>query len=215
MSHLTRETLSRILDEGAEPDVRSHLDACGVCRAELAAMGELKLELARLPHPPVPETVWSGVIRRIVAEGKAASRAPRPVRLRVPLQAAAAVALLGLGFVGGRTTVGPRDAGSVAVAGRPETVEQAIERVENAGNAYREAISDLESFEAVTDPQQRARVVFERLAALDLLADASRSALQVVPEDPVVNNYLYAALQERQRLEASLASAAGDEVFWR
>ncbi|MGH7546297.1 MAG: hypothetical protein ACREKI_08960, partial [Gemmatimonadota bacterium] len=69
MSHPTRETLSQILDESADPQAQTHLDVCELCRAELAAMGALREELRSLPEPALPDSVWSGVIRRLVAEG--------------------------------------------------------------------------------------------------------------------------------------------------
>lgn len=213
MSHLTRETLSQIADEGADPRAQAHLEECPVCRRELDAMRDLTAGLRALPEPPVPPAVWSGVVRRLVSEGRVGAPAGRS-RFRAPLQAAAAVAMLALGFGAGRITSAPGPADPRA---RASTPEEALAQVERTGDAYRQAVADLQSFEEVSDPEQRARLAAERLAALDLLAEASRAALEVAPEDPVVNGYLYTALQERQRLMASFAgsSATPDGVFWR
>lgn len=214
MSHLTREQLSRIVDEGAEPGTQAHLEACALCGRELRAMQVMTAGLRDLPEPPVPAAIWSGVVRRLVSEGRVGAPAGR-TRFRVPLQAAAAAALLAVGFGAGRITVSLDGAGPLARSGRPATVEEALRRVEETGDAYRIAVADLQSFEETADPRRRTRLAAERLAALDLLADYSRAALQVAPEDPVVNGYLYAALQERQRLMASFASAPAQEVAWR
>ncbi len=171
-------------------------------------MRELAAGLRGLPEPPVPPAIWTGVVRRL-AEGQVAMRRPR-FAVRAPLQAAAAVVLLLGGFTAGRLTAPERSLPSLAQAERPGTLDAALRQVERTGDAYRQAVSHLQSFEGRGAPQQDARLVAERLAALDVLVGASRAALEVVPEDPVVNGYLYAAMQERQRLVASLASARAE-----
>jgi hypothetical protein len=226
--HLTRETLSRIADEGPEPAARAHLDACADCRAELEAMRGLLAALRTLPEPEVPEAVWAGVVRRLVAEGRVevgAGARRRPAHARLPssrawrwaYRAAGAAAFLAIGFAAGRWSASPPgvEAGGASEAARPATVEDAVDRVAAAGAAYREAVAALQGFQRGS-PEEDARLLAERLAALDALVDASREALRVVPEDPVVNGYLYAALRERERLVASFPNAPGaGSVVWR
>ena len=40
MSHLSLETIARIVDEGASAEEKAHLDACRICTAELDGMRE-------------------------------------------------------------------------------------------------------------------------------------------------------------------------------
>jgi hypothetical protein len=57
----------------------------------------------------------------------------------------------------------------------------------------------------------------QRLAGLDMLVEASRTALAAEPADPVLNAYLFSALEERdavlQQMSASEPSGSGS--LWR
>ncbi len=57
----------------------------------------------------------------------------------------------------------------------------------------------------------------QRLANLEALVEASRAALATDPADPVLNSYLFAAIEERDDLARRLAAArgSGSGVVWR
>ena len=57
----------------------------------------------------------------------------------------------------------------------------------------------------------------QRLVGLQMLVEASRSALSTDPADPVLNSYLFAAVQERDAVmrELSEAQGSGEGVLWR
>lgn len=223
MKHLSRETLSQILDEGLEgagADARAHLSECVVCRRELDGIRRLTTELHELPGPAVPDEAWTAIERRLVAEGLVRVRAGAtgglrvPARLRVPLQAAAAAALLVVGFGIGRLTAPSPEVASVT-ASPPRTVEEALQRVEETGAAYRRAVAYLQSVGGSAAPEMAPQLAAERVAALDAFLDVTRAALRVAPDDPVINGYLYAAFQERQRLVSDLGAKPASAVLWR
>lgn len=234
MKHLSRETLSQIVDDGLEgaegaegargagAEARAHLAECVVCRRELDAIRRLKAGLRVLSEPAVPDAVWAAVERRLTDEGLVrasqggAGGVAVPARFRVPLQAAAVVALLVAGFGAGRLTAPASRFASVADS-PPRTVEEALQQVEETGAAYRRAVAYLESVGSTAAPETTPQLAAERVAALDAFMDVTRAALRVAPDDPVINGYLYAAFQERQRLVSDLGGAAQpvSDVIWR
>jgi hypothetical protein len=60
-------------------------------------------------------------------------------------------------------------------------------------------------------------VAEQRLAALDALVEYSRAALESEPTDPVLNAYLFAALDQRDDVvrQVSRPAAGGDGRVWR
>jgi hypothetical protein len=116
MPHLSLETLARLVDEAPEADEAVHLRSCLACRRELAALREQTGELAALPSLAPPPGAWEALEARLHREGllgeAAPAAAPERVRVialpqaaaprfRVPLRAAAAVALFLLGGASG------------------------------------------------------------------------------------------------------------------
>jgi hypothetical protein len=57
----------------------------------------------------------------------------------------------------------------------------------------------------------------QRLVSLEMLVEASRTALSVEPTDPVLNSYLFAALEERDAVmrEMTQSQESGSAVLWR
>jgi hypothetical protein len=69
MSHLTLETLARLLDDAPDPTEAGHLDICEQCRAELEALRADAAALHWLPDPEPPIAAWVALEQRLKREG--------------------------------------------------------------------------------------------------------------------------------------------------
>jgi len=69
MSHLTLETLARLLDDAPDPTESGHLDICEQCRTELEALRADAAALHALPDPEPPIAQWIALEHRLKAEG--------------------------------------------------------------------------------------------------------------------------------------------------
>jgi hypothetical protein len=100
MSHLTHETLARLVDEAPTAAEAAHLGACAECRVVLDAMQEDVHALSMLPDiEPAPDA-WPALEQRLDAEGLIRRRPLfSPARLS---WAAAAVVVFMAGGVAGR-----------------------------------------------------------------------------------------------------------------
>jgi hypothetical protein len=104
MSHLTFETLARLVDETTTELEAAHLATCELCRAELDAMRDDVRTLATLPDlTPAPDA-WDALALRLAAEGIVRTDRAGSFRLRSLLQAAAAAVLFAVGLAVGRGT---------------------------------------------------------------------------------------------------------------
>jgi len=97
MSHLTIETMARLVDETPTAEQSVHLASCDVCRAELEALCNDVRVLSTLPDMTPAPDAWDALAQRLAAEGLMRTAQPVAFRFRPLLQAAAAVVL----FVGG------------------------------------------------------------------------------------------------------------------
>jgi hypothetical protein len=99
MSHLTAETIARLVDEEPTAAELAHLDACGDCRGELEAMREDVHALSLLPDiEPAPDA-WPALERRLAAEGLIRRR-PLFSASRLGYAAAALVVFMAGGLAG-------------------------------------------------------------------------------------------------------------------
>ena len=69
MSHLTLETLARLIDETPDPTENGHLDNCKQCRDELEAMRADANAMQRLEDPEPPLVHWMRLEERLEREG--------------------------------------------------------------------------------------------------------------------------------------------------
>lgn len=106
MSHLTLETIARIVDEAPSAEEAVHLDACAVCRGELEAMREDVQSLSMLPDMAPPPDSWTELEGRLEAEGLIVRR-HRFVSFPRLAYAAAALVLFLAGSIAGRLLVTP------------------------------------------------------------------------------------------------------------
>jgi hypothetical protein len=210
--HLTREQISTLLErpEGV-PGGLEHIAACPECAREYEQMSRMRMALSGLPELEAPAGEWDAIQDKL---GLAALEQVRVTPLRrlvtsFPLQAAAVLALFAAGLMVGQrinpsTDVeGPVATASVSDGADPESL-LAIEPAE----AYLRTVEDLQSlrdgFDATGSGQAGPAAVAERITHLDGLIDASQAALREAPADPVLNNFLFQLVDERDDLATQL-----------
>lgn len=191
---------------------------------ELGAVELLRAELRALPELEAPDDLWPAIEDRLVASGVAHAppfrRARRqriwPASRAVRVAGMAAVFVIGLGL--GRLTLPGGAADEAGAEPAALTVAEALEDVRRYSAEYDAALRRLEMVAENTGTSipSPAR---ERLAALDLLVEASRTALAAEPADPELNAYLFAALEQRDNVMREIGEAGGaasnSEVVWR
>ncbi|NJD09438.1 MAG: hypothetical protein FIB01_02985 [Gemmatimonadetes bacterium] len=138
MSHLTDETIARLVDEAPTALEAAHLSVCEHCRDELQAMHAQVAELSGLPELQPPAGDWERLEQKLAAEGLIRRRAvPRPW-IVYGLRAAAAIALVATGALTGRLVPAPAAPGApLADASPAESGKQnpASSRPERSGAA--------------------------------------------------------------------------------
>ncbi len=203
--HLSRERIAALIDEPeARGSERDHLDRCEECTVEFEQMVRTRMALSALPdlEPPVDE--WRKIESRL-SNGISRIRVPaRPAMAWGfrPLWAAAVVALFAAGLGVGRqlSQPGPETMDPVATATPGGTNESAV--------AYLRSVAQLQelreegpSAEAIREDPSLAA---ERLMRLDALIEASQEALRAAPTDPVLNNFLFDVVDERQTVAGQM-----------
>lgn len=235
MMHLDAEMISRLADGDAPGrETEAHLAECPKCREEVQAVRKLRDELRSLPLLNAPPEAWAGIVSRLPARregmGRRASRLGSGRFLRHALELAA-VFVLGLGLgrtlpLGGKSEPADQTAQLSTTAVRPVStasdatpaeLTQAMEDVRQRGAEYEAALRRLEAVARQTGtPIPRPE---DRLLGLDALADYSRQALSTDPTDPVLNAYLFAALNQRADVVRQVSSNEGSKgnghVLWR
>jgi hypothetical protein len=220
MVHLKEETLSELLDGVPVAGAEEHLTSCPTCQGELELLRRLRAELRELPELQPPADLWSRIEPTLPG-----ARRERRFRLGWPtmvlMQAAAMAAIFVIGLSVGRNSQPgeePVDALLVAVAAQPAvaSVTDAMAEVQRLGTEYDAALANLQQL-ARRAGRPVPSLSEQRLASLDMLVEASRTALSVEPADPVLNSYLFAALEERDAvlLEMSESQGSRPEVLWR
>jgi len=223
MVHLSHETLSEVLDGGPVVGADEHLAGCPVCQGELEALRALRAELRELPELEPPAELWAAIEARLPIASSSARRSrlrwPGLVALQVAAMAAVFVIGIGLGRVWqpGEPAAEPTPPPLVTASEPgPSTLPQAMADVRRLGAQYDAAVANLQRL-ARQEGTQLPSLREQRLAGLDMLVDASRTALAAEPADPVLNAYLFAALEERdavlQQINASDRSGSGS--LWR
>lgn len=214
MSHLTIETLARLIDETPDAAESAHLEACADCRAELEGLKADAAALAELPELEPPSAQWLAVEQRLAQEGLL--RMPQPHRmparwLRPALQLAAALVVFVLGNYTAplfRAERGSQPAVSQA-APSPATSGDAATLVRNAEQAYLNALTQYAELTGRTEASDPVA----RLAALESIVLSTRAALGQAPADPVINGYHLTALAQREATLKQMATAAGKTWF--
>ena len=197
MSHLSEDQLDQIIAEQ-----RSRLQA---------PLNEWRTIAARARE--------EGLIRESQSSGAWGAAQPW-------LQAAAAVLILVGGIAIGRATIAlPGSSGSLAavaptpatapasIAPRPSgasgvgfaSVEDAASTLERAVADYQRASQFLAANNASIGTRDSLTIYVARAAALDKIENATESALQTAPHDPVINQYYLATMGARLATEQMAA----------
>lgn len=219
MVHLKEETLSELLDGACVAGAEEHLGSCPVCRGELEALRRLRSELRELPELDAPPELWSRIEARLPVAGRSGRwRLGWPGRTAMQAAAMAATFVIGVGL--GRM-FGPGDQAGpssqvVSERAAATSLADAMAEVRRLGAQYDAALRNLEQL-AAQEGAPTPSLAEQRLASLDALVEASRTALSVEPADPVLNSYLFAALEERDAVLRQIRAQqeSGSEVFWR
>ena len=217
MSHLSTDRLAAIADDTPTANEATHLAGCWDCRAEVAAYRRLARMSAMAPIPMEPLTAWSRLAPQLRAEGiivdaRWAAGAPvvplmdRRPRVQVwMLRAAAGLALVIGGAFAGRysagvpfSTAGGR-AQPVAAAPAFRSADEALQMLTSAQQQYQDAAAFLASQDSSSRFVGMNQDLYQtRLAALDEIAAATRSALYRAPQDPMLNQYYLTTLGARE-----------------
>lgn len=108
MSHLTLETLARLVDDAPDATEKAHLEACAACRRELEDMRADLAALQALPAIQPPATEWASVEARLAAEGLLRRLRTGPSLRATMLRAAAAILIFAIGGLAGAAWTGAR-----------------------------------------------------------------------------------------------------------
>jgi len=211
--HLTLETLARLVDETPSEEERSHLEGCARCADELEAMRDQSEALTRLPDIRPETGDWEVLQARLVSEGLLegggrlrSGLAHTPGWMKVA--AATVLFVTGTGF-GAAIDGGPLDSRSPVVASNVPlttvssevtTVAEAAERVRRAERIHIDALVDYRRMvENSDDPRAEDFTpdLEARLAALEFITQAGRTALREAPADPILNGILAGVMAER------------------
>jgi hypothetical protein len=184
MSHLSEEQLDRII---AEERVR-----------EQAPLNEWRTIAARARE--------EGLIRESQSSRWWASSQPW-------LRSAAAVLLLVGGIAIGRATIALPSAVPATASKSPPAASANFASVDDASAALTRAVDDYQrasEFLAVNNASTGSRdslaMYSKRAEALDKIEDATVSALQTAPHDPVINQYYLATMGARVATQQQLVA---------
>lgn len=212
LEHLNREQISALLDDpNGVSGAAEHLADCADCAREYEQMSRMRMALSALPDLDPPPHEWERVQHELGLH---------PVRGRVwrkaaswPLQAAAVVALFAAGLLVGQRIGMDEGAGDVAraaegVTATAESAAAANEFIDEPEQAYLRTVADLQALrdrDLESDGWQVSpEAVAERITHLDAMIEASRDALEEAPADPVLNNFLFQMVDERDVLAGQL-----------
>jgi len=215
MSHLNSERLAALSDDTPTPIESAHITTCDACSAELAAQRKLaRMAAAAGPMTDGPISNFNALVPRLKAEGLIASENRRAVMVRWTMRAAASFALVAGGVAAGRLSAANAGVGvatgnqangstSLVAGAQPvssfSTPDDAVKALSNSQQTYQSAAAYLAAqdttshFIGLNENTYRTR-----LAALDEIIAATRTALYQAPQDPVLNQYYQGTLTARQ-----------------
>lgn len=223
MSHLSPERLAALADETPTPIEAAHLTTCDDCASEAAAQRKLsRLAAAAGSGSIAPLSNFDALVPRMRAEGLI-DPADRRAKVRQwALRIAAAVGFVVVGAGVGRMSAGaplPLVASSTGTSNPVALVQEAS----NTGTTFRSADEAVKAMQASQLVYQNAAAFLAsqdttqhfnglnteayrtRLAALDDMAAASRTALYRAPQDPLLNQYYLAFQAAREQTLQQLA----------
>ncbi|MCC7195947.1 MAG: hypothetical protein IT356_10355 [Gemmatimonadaceae bacterium] len=216
MSHLPPERLAALADDTPTPIEAAHITTCLECTADLAAHRRLQRAAAEASATAVaPSYGFDALLPRLRGQGITQAPSRRAAVRRWTVRVAAALGFLFVGGVAGRMSAGApfawRGAAEpipaalakpVAFASQDDAMKTLVasqELYQNAA-AYLAAQDTTQHFIGLNSDSYRTR-----LAALDNMAAASRTALYRSPQDPLLNQYYLAFQTAREQTLRALA----------
>jgi len=175
-------------------------------------MSRMRMSLSGLPELEAPAGEWDAIQEKLGLAPVGGPVAPSIWRRAAawPLQVAAVLALFAAGLMVGQRISPNTDAPQPTVAGLDGAVATAPESslaIEPA-EAYLRTVADLQQhrdgFDESGANSLEPAAVAERITHLDGMIDASRAALREAPADPVLNNFLFQLVDERDDLAVQL-----------
>jgi hypothetical protein len=128
MSHLTIETIARLVEDPPTVDESAHLETCAPCRRELEDMRADVASLALLPSLEPPADQWVTIETRLAGEGLLRLRRSRLAWTTVAFRIAAAIILFVLGGASAAAWLGTRQPAPLAdrgaTVGNPDIVAE-------------------------------------------------------------------------------------------
>lgn len=225
MSHLSTDRLAATADDTPTAAEATHLAGCWDCRAEVSAYRRLARLSAMAPIPTEPLTAWSELAPQLRAEGiivdavRLERRRPTSQVSQVSqawvMRAAAGLALLVGGALLGRATadtpvaLDPATIATARTAPAFQSADEALTVLTSSQQQYQRAAAFLASqdttsrFIGMNEDSYTAR-----LAALDEIAAAARSALFRSPQDPMLNQYYLTTLGAREATLRQIGASA-------
>lgn len=217
--HLNDEALSELLDGEGAAVAAEHLADCERCQRELAELRTLRAELRMLPDLEPPAYLWERIEASVAVPARSA-RLGWPSLIALQAAAMAAVFVVGLGLGGFFDRDGAMESAPAPLAEGEQvaagSLAEAVAEVRRRGAEYDAALRSLERL-ARDEGASVGTLEEQRLVSLNMLVEASRTALAADPADPVLNAYLFAALEERDAVMRQIGSTAedGSVVLWR
>jgi hypothetical protein len=217
MSHLSPERLAALADDTPTPIEAAHVTTCADCTAELAAHRRVARMAAAASNAfGPPSSNFDKLVPRLRAEGVMETPNRGVVVRRWSIRIAAAVGFMVIGAAGGRfigrpapVAAGYSDAQMPGYGVQPaafKTQDEALKALNASQATYQNAAAFLAAqdtsshFVGLNSDAYRAR-----LAALDEMSAASRSALYRAPQDPLLNQYYLAFQTAREQTLKQLA----------
>jgi hypothetical protein len=217
MLHLSSERLAALADDNPSAAELAHLTSCAECARERRAYQRLtsmaSLESSRIG---VPLSSWESLAPALVAD-RVIDRGGRFnfTRRRIGrgwLQAAAAMLLLTGGVMAGRVSARASVLPSVNVSEPPvsttasiadstlnfASIDDARIAQERSQLIYQNATAFLAQHDSAARSTDTPSAMRARLAALDRVRETMGEALNKAPYDPVINDYLFAAIGQRE-----------------
>lgn len=247
MLHLPADRLIELGDAEPTNTELAHLGACAECERERRAYRALReLAAAEGARACPPLTSWDELSAALRDEGLMARKGGQVLTLTPPgaaalagtrrwhagawaLRAAAALLLLAGGVAIGKSTASVESAQPQAAAAEDPTLgavanfagsytsnAEALAALYRAQREYERAATFLMTNNPVAD-ETEPDVYRARLAALDNVMQASMTALEDAPADPVINRYYIAAAGAREstlrQLQTSLPPGSRIDSF--
>ena len=222
MSHLSPERLAALADDPPSAAELAHLAGCADCTRERAAYRALdKLASGSARSIGAPLTTWESLRPSLLADGVIDSGRGLVSRTRTRrygwFQAAAAVALVAGGAVGGRMSAAvsfPAAAPAtsrVALADsapRFKSLDEARAAQTQSQIVYQNATAYLAQNDTTSPVIEGPAAMRTRLAALDRTQQVLNQALSKAPYDPVINGYYLTTVGQREATIRMMNTAA-------